>query len=160
VRKQLPAEPIAREAAIEIRSVLARGLPRIGQVGKHMGTAGVQQGAQKRRRSKRAGARHAGQAAQTRAAHQPMQDRFGLVVGRVAKGHESSPLGAGDSLQENSPRLACARLGSRSVFVGPSDSARQSESIGQRRDERGVGRRRGPAPAMIQVGNDEPVRAG
>jgi hypothetical protein len=165
--EQFAANAIAGQVAIRIGRVRAIGHPAGFQIGEDLLASHTQQRAHQPAAldtAQRAHRRHAGQSAQTGAAHDPVQHGFGLIVRVVADGdviraapgrrplEEAIALAAGKLFPRT--RFARVQLGNIHMVA----NAGQAQIGGEGFDERGIGIRIGAANPVMQVGDMQAQR--
>jgi hypothetical protein len=113
-RDQIVPEPVPRELQAKIARILPVILPEIGQIVQQIAAADCEHGADQRHAVHQfAVSANARQAADARSPDQPVQDRFRLVVRRVASGHVSGTVPGGRFAQECVAGIPSRFLGRR-----------------------------------------------
>ena len=154
------ADPGPGPRPVVIAGVVAEGLADRGEIRADFRAGGVQERPeQDRRGGEGPSARHPRQPAEAGPSHDPVQDRLGLVVLRMADGHPRRTPGAGDLGQ---PGIAGPTRIGLEVPRAPRPPVpqvdRQPQAVGEPRHELRV-RPRGLAPyPVVEVRHREPVR--
>ncbi len=105
-RQQLVADSVSGKAGIGVARIVAIGLAQRVEVAGQVGVADRQQRPDKHGVAQRPCPRHAGKAANARAANDSVQNRLGLIVGGVGRGDEAGAESSGGVFQEAVSRRA------------------------------------------------------
>ena len=165
-RQKFLADPVSRETHVAIAGVGAERLLTIAEIRGQFRAADAQQRPQERRRAEPPRARHAAQAADARAAKNAMQDRLGLIVGRVRGDDKACPHAPGHLFQHgiSSPASGgldplAATAGSR-IDRGRRNFARQPQLPAKLLDKGLIGVRIRTPQLVIHVRGDQSALAG